>query len=354
MHIRMPPVIFSVLVGIFSSIPAHSQSLSGIHIGDSFATVPRIIGFPASRSERAGPYTVAKWRLGDGNSLSVTAKTATGEIVYIETDWGKKTNYTDFPVFQYGRTTLREIKTKLGDDNFAWDGGRTDDGSIFMKNSYRLESSKNVIVTLVTLLSKNDIPNVPNKLKNPSNIDQAFGLVSIILGDPDYLASIWGGEHLPKPNARKVAVGLLQPSEQVGNPRLEQVGISTEIQLVEDNGTFLVPVQINGRLVLDFTVDSGAADVQIPGDVLLTLTRTGTVSKSDFLGTQTYTLADGSAVPSARFMLHTLEIGGHTVHDVAASVGSVDSLPLLGQSFLSKLGSWTVDNTRHVLRISGK
>jgi clan AA aspartic protease (TIGR02281 family) len=249
-------------------------------------------------------------------------------------------------------TTLAEIKHKLGSDNFAWNGGPMDDGSIAMKNSYRMDT-KGVIVTLVTQLSKEERQNISKKIDR-TQIDRVFTLVAVILGDSEYLESIWGTEHLPKPEARKVALSLLQPSEQARDRSSEQGSTRAEIKLAEDNGTFLVPVQINGRLVLDFTIDSGAADVQIPGDVLLTLTRTGTISKSDFLGTQTYLLADGSAVPSPRFMLHTVEIGGHAVHDVAASVGTMSSPPLLGQSFLSKLGSWTLDNERHVLVLSDK
>jgi hypothetical protein len=68
---------------VCSATTTYSQSLSGIHIGDTFSATERVIGFPPSKLERSGPFTVAKWILGDGNSLSVTAKSATGEIVYI-------------------------------------------------------------------------------------------------------------------------------------------------------------------------------------------------------------------------------------------------------------------------------
>jgi hypothetical protein len=47
-----------------------------------------------------------------------------------------------------------------------------------------------------------------------------------------------------------------------------------EIALFKDGGTFKVPVLINGAIVLDFIVDSGAADVNIPADVAMTLIRT--------------------------------------------------------------------------------
>jgi predicted aspartyl protease len=63
---------------------------------------------------------------------------------------------------------------------------------------------------------------------------------------------------------------------------------------------------------------------------------------------------DGSTVPSARFILHRLEIGGRSVYDVTAIIGSINSTPLLGQSFVSKFGRWTLDNERHILMLSDK
>jgi hypothetical protein len=86
-----------------------------------------------------------------------------------------------------------------------------------------------------------------------------------------------------------------------------------EIALVGDGGTFKVPVVINGSLTLNFTIDSGAADVSIPADVVLTLMRTGTLAGSDFLGTQTDVLADGSTMPSETFRIRTLKVGNRVI-----------------------------------------
>jgi hypothetical protein len=69
----------------------------------------------------------------------------------------------------------------------------------------------------------------------------------------------------------------------------------------------------------------------------------------DFLPGQTYVLADGSSVRSARFLLRSLTIGHQRIPNVPASIGSVASTPLLGQSFLKRLGTWSVDNQREVL-----
>jgi hypothetical protein len=60
----------------------------------------------------------------------------------------------------------------------------------------------------------------------------------------------------------------------------------TEVPLKSVGGTFVVPVFINGAITLNFVVDSGAADVSVPADVVGTLTRAGTIAKTDFIGSK--------------------------------------------------------------------
>ena len=114
----------------------------------------------------------------------------------------------------------------------------------------------------------------------------------------------------------------------------------------------MVPVRINDAITLDFMIDSGASDVLIPADVAMTLFRTKTLSGGDFLGERTYTLADGSKLPSARFTIRQLKVGSHVLLNVTASIGTATSEPLLGQSFLSRFRSWTMDNGRHLLLLT--
>ena len=129
---------------------------------------------------------------------------------------------------------------------------------------------------------------------------------------------------------------------------------SESIQLERHSGTYMVPVRINKAITLPFILDSGSADVAIPADVFSTLFRTGTVMTSDFIGTGVYRLADGSETPSERFVLHELSVGHYTVTNVIANVVPVKGDPLLGQSFLSKLPKWAIDNMRHVLILGGE
>ena len=81
------------------------------------------------------------------------------------------------------------------------------------------------------------------------------------------------------------------------------------IPLIHSQGTLEVPVVINGKISLNFTIDSGATDVSIPAAVFSTLTRDGIVSSQDLLDKRVYKLADGSGELSQRFRIRSLRVG---------------------------------------------
>jgi TPR repeat protein/predicted aspartyl protease len=133
-------------------------------------------------------------------------------------------------------------------------------------------------------------------------------------------------------------------------PSFAPAAKGTLIPLQLYGGVFTVPVSINDKLTLNFMLDSGAADVSIPADVVSTLTRTGTLSAADFLGSHIYRLADGSTVPSQTFRIKSLKLGEKTiVENVTGSISPAAGDPLLGQSFLRRFKSWSIDNQRQVL-----
>ncbi len=124
------------------------------------------------------------------------------------------------------------------------------------------------------------------------------------------------------------------------------------VPLKSDHGTFAVQVVLNGQITLGFTLDSGAADVSIPQDVFSTLVRAGTVSKTDLLDFQQYELADGSQSTNRRFVIRSMRVGNVELTNVTASVAPAAGTLLLGQTFLSRLQSWSIDNQAHVLLIN--
>jgi clan AA aspartic protease (TIGR02281 family) len=129
----------------------------------------------------------------------------------------------------------------------------------------------------------------------------------------------------------------------------EVVNAPEIIPMIAQGGTFVVPVLINKAITLDFTIDSGAADVSIPSDVVSTLIRANTINDTDFTGTKTYVLADGTEVPSKTFTIKSLKIGSAVVDNVDGSVASEKGSLLLGQSFLRRFKTWSIDNQRGVL-----
>ena len=117
-------------------------------------------------------------------------------------------------------------------------------------------------------------------------------------------------------------------------------------------GIYMVRGVVNGVMVLNFMVDTGATDVAIPADIVESLIRTGTITNADFLGEGIAVLADGSRVPSRIFQLRSLKVGDVTINNVRASVTpEKKGMLLLGQSFFGRLKSWSLDNTRHALVI---
>jgi predicted aspartyl protease len=122
-----------------------------------------------------------------------------------------------------------------------------------------------------------------------------------------------------------------------------------ELQLSDGGKTLSIPVIINNTLNVSFVLDTGATAVQIPADMILMLMRTGALSENDFLGTVPYFLADGSKRLARQFRIREMQAGKHIVRNVTGIEGERGADALLGQSFLSKLPSWTLDNDRHVL-----
>jgi clan AA aspartic protease (TIGR02281 family) len=126
------------------------------------------------------------------------------------------------------------------------------------------------------------------------------------------------------------------------------------VPMIKDvSGLYYIPVTVNNVLRISFILDSGASDISISPDVALTLMRTGTIEQADYIGTNTYSFADGSTAESDVFNIKEINIGGVSVQNVRASISNnLDAPMLLGQSVMQRLGSYTIDNATHCLIIN--
>jgi clan AA aspartic protease (TIGR02281 family) len=132
---------------------------------------------------------------------------------------------------------------------------------------------------------------------------------------------------------------------------LSGAAYAESVSLLEDHGSLQVPVVINGKASFNFTIDSGATDVCIPANIFYSLVNAGTVSQRDYLDKRVYKLADGTRQYAQRFRIRSLRVGSLEMSNVTASVVPAAGSLLLGQSFLSRLKSWSIDNERQVLAI---
>jgi predicted aspartyl protease len=134
--------------------------------------------------------------------------------------------------------------------------------------------------------------------------------------------------------------------------RQEPSTYSTRVEMEPDErGGLVVPVLIDDAITMRFVVDSGASDVSIPLDVVRKLVKLGQLTSDDFIGTAVYTLADGSTLPSPTFRIHSMKIGDKMVRNLTGNVSPSGADPLLGQSFLSRFKTWSIDNEKQVLTL---
>ena len=117
------------------------------------------------------------------------------------------------------------------------------------------------------------------------------------------------------------------------------------INLQNVGNVYLLKAKLNGILEnQEFVFDTGASDLTITPDVFSILYKAGTIKASDFIGTATYQLADGSIVRGKKFILRELKIDDIILNDIEVSISNNVQAPMLfGQSAISKLGNYKID-----------
>ncbi len=156
------------------------------------------------------------------------------------------------------------------------------------------------------------------------------------------VARLGGGQPAPA----TAAVASRQPATVASN-------ILT-ITLARHGGVLMVPAKLNGSVSADFIVDSGASDVVLPESVLQELRRAGKFSDADFTGAAMMKIANGSVVKARTFTLRSLSVNNRVLTNLHAIAVPANATPLLGQSFLQRFASWSIDNERQMLVLKEK
>jgi clan AA aspartic protease (TIGR02281 family) len=121
------------------------------------------------------------------------------------------------------------------------------------------------------------------------------------------------------------------------------------VLLASTGGVLVAPVVVNNSMKLNFLVDSGASDVSIPSDVFSSLLRSGAITEADITGSRQFVDANGDTSRAKVFVIRSLKVGNVEVSGVEADVAPVNAPLLLGQSFLRRFKSWSIDNATQEL-----
>jgi len=125
-----------------------------------------------------------------------------------------------------------------------------------------------------------------------------------------------------------------------------------EIPLVKEGDAYLVPVTINGAEPVGFLAKADAGGIALPPETVFDMKKAGTLKTADFVGSKVYHLSDGRALPSEKFKIRKLAIGKHVLRDVKGSLNTEGTDLVLGGNVLSLIGSWSLDDDRHMLVFS--
>lgn len=190
MKITFTTICFLALI----SFTLSDISMFGLKIGDSQKLLDNI---KLKVDGKEG--NMIKFKTDNGNDFSVTCQK--GKIVYMENDWLQDTNarHTLFSDFQFGYTTLRDIRKKFGTNGFVYNNRRpfTTDKDLIQFNCFEFDSPNNEILVVIT-----KIPLIANVTED--NIADYCKLDAIIISDKSYLDSEWGNSKSYDQNYKKI------------------------------------------------------------------------------------------------------------------------------------------------------
>lgn len=190
------------ILSFFLCSSAYAQSFSGVEIGQQENTVIAKLGRPYTRVSDARGYQYSKYRLPDGNTLSITTN-KDGAVIFMERDWesGRANQKAGFGSFIFGKTTMMDVLIALGhsgrvhNDNFAMQ--TMPNGDMAFSMPYDLEKNGQIAIFMF-LIKENDFLSIasssPENLS--SQISKTAKLDSILVSTAPILLEFWSQEFI--------------------------------------------------------------------------------------------------------------------------------------------------------------
>ena len=125
------------------------------------------------------------------------------------------------------------------------------------------------------------------------------------------------------------------------------------IPIEQRNGSYYVVLNVCGKFV-KYLIDSGASNVTITSETENEFLEKKIITKSSYLSSSKYMLADGSTKIYKRIMIPWVKIKGVNIENVTAALSENNTTPLLGKSFFDKFSYWKINNSNNTLELQKK
>ena len=195
---KITPLILWVKIALLmlaASIVGQSlvraQDLWEFRIGDTPTKLSKL--GPVTGIDKYRGMDVYHWILPDGNPFMATVNPG-GEIVYVESDWGGKSEDTgcDLKGMKFNVTTLKDLEAKFGSEGLGFRGrphSRETATGYVLLNSWEADK---VVVTFYTAISAKDYAQV-RATGDDAGLAEHATLVGISIADATYAKTEWGG-----------------------------------------------------------------------------------------------------------------------------------------------------------------
>jgi len=135
----------------------------------------------------------------------------------------------------------------------------------------------------------------------------------------------------------KGLVADIQGNKMIDSVKVLQIGAMTKLK-----------VKI-GSVVGIWMLDSGATDLLVSDSLVNRLLELNLLSKNDFLGNETYYLANGKPIKCDVYKINQVQVGNYTVNNLILAASKDTDEFLLGKSLLNKFSRWSIDNKNDIL-----
>jgi hypothetical protein len=128
-------------------------------------------------------------------------------------------------------------------------------------------------------------------------------------------------------------------------------GTAAQVPLGSDSHGFVVTALVGGRIPVRLLVraDGYPRTVHLPVVVVALMSRRGMLGPTEVMGVTKITLPDGRTAKTLIFKIKTLRVGTVQMNDVVATFSFLPGEGILGQTFLHRLKSWSVDDAQQSL-----